>query len=520
MSIKKNAFANYIGQIYIAAVNVLIVPFYLDKLGVEAYGLIGFFAVMLTWLQILDMGVSHTLLRESAKFKADSIKNFHFPYALKFLNKLFLFSAFLFIILGVSSSLWISKNWLNARTLPFEDVLIAVIVMIFTTAIKWRTIPYRSVIIGFEHQIWINVVNVVSMSLRTIGAICLVGYTSNPVVSFFIFQLLVSVIEAIFLIFKVKKLVPSGYDSVSIFRTNDERKAIIYPIIKFSLGVACSSGLWVIITQMDRLALSKVLSLSDYGAFSLVVTLSTGILLLSSPITQAVVPKMTALKSSIENKEHLLFDLYHSTTQAISVMIAPLSIIMSLFSYELLWAWTSNTELSNKISGVLPLYALGYGIQSVCSVLYYIQYVKGNLFFHAKGLIIFSIILIPSVWWVASIYGMNGTGYLWLTFSLFYLFVWSYFVKRKFAKGHYAKWIFRDILLIWLVALIISLLASELPLPWNENRWLNLLFLCSIGIISVSLCALLHSKILIKLNNTRKSGIKHQIENGFKIFRK
>ena len=44
------------------------IPLYIKYLGIEAYGLIGLFAVLQAWLVLLDMGMSPTLSREMARF--------------------------------------------------------------------------------------------------------------------------------------------------------------------------------------------------------------------------------------------------------------------------------------------------------------------------------------------------------------------------------------------------------------------------------------------------------------------
>ena len=43
------------------------IPLYIKYLGIEAYGLIGVFAVLTTWLGLLDMGMTPTLGREMAR---------------------------------------------------------------------------------------------------------------------------------------------------------------------------------------------------------------------------------------------------------------------------------------------------------------------------------------------------------------------------------------------------------------------------------------------------------------------
>jgi len=45
-SMLRNTGLSYAGQTYALLIGILILPFYLGHLGAEAYGLIGFFAVM------------------------------------------------------------------------------------------------------------------------------------------------------------------------------------------------------------------------------------------------------------------------------------------------------------------------------------------------------------------------------------------------------------------------------------------------------------------------------------------
>lgn len=66
--LKKNIIANYFGQFYIIIIGIVMVPFYLKYLGAEAYGLVGFFALMQSWMMLLDMGISPTLGREVALY--------------------------------------------------------------------------------------------------------------------------------------------------------------------------------------------------------------------------------------------------------------------------------------------------------------------------------------------------------------------------------------------------------------------------------------------------------------------
>ena len=66
--LKSNLIANWIGQGWIALMGIAFVPLYIKYLGIEAYGLIGFFILLQNGLSIFDMGMSPTLTREMARF--------------------------------------------------------------------------------------------------------------------------------------------------------------------------------------------------------------------------------------------------------------------------------------------------------------------------------------------------------------------------------------------------------------------------------------------------------------------
>ena len=72
MSLKKNLVANYISQIYVSVIGIVMVPLYLKHMGAEAYGLVGFFAMLQAWFNLLDMGLSPTMARETASTRDSS----------------------------------------------------------------------------------------------------------------------------------------------------------------------------------------------------------------------------------------------------------------------------------------------------------------------------------------------------------------------------------------------------------------------------------------------------------------
>ncbi|RPI72540.1 MAG: hypothetical protein EHM45_22080, partial [Desulfobacteraceae bacterium] len=64
--ILQNSLANFFGQFLAPILSILLVPFYIRYLGLEGYGLIGFFSMLITVLGIFTKGLGSALQREIA----------------------------------------------------------------------------------------------------------------------------------------------------------------------------------------------------------------------------------------------------------------------------------------------------------------------------------------------------------------------------------------------------------------------------------------------------------------------
>ena len=65
---KSNLFANFAGAGVAALLQLAFIPFYIKFLGIEAYGLIGFYIMLQAVLQVLDLGLGPTMNREMARY--------------------------------------------------------------------------------------------------------------------------------------------------------------------------------------------------------------------------------------------------------------------------------------------------------------------------------------------------------------------------------------------------------------------------------------------------------------------
>src|ERR1700751_6102411 len=72
--LKVNLAANLVGAAWAMLVQLVCIPLYIKFMGVEAYGLVGFYLMLQAMLQVLDLGLSPTMNREMARYSVQTEK--------------------------------------------------------------------------------------------------------------------------------------------------------------------------------------------------------------------------------------------------------------------------------------------------------------------------------------------------------------------------------------------------------------------------------------------------------------
>ncbi|MBQ0746655.1 MAG: oligosaccharide flippase family protein [Marinobacter sp.] len=479
MSLKRNIAANYVSQLYVTGIGILILPMYIRYMGAEAYGLVGFFTMLQAWFGVLDMGLTPTIGRETARYHGGSMSGLAYRQLLRALTLIF---AGIAVIGG--GALWlfagvIANKWLNIESLSGADVNLAVEIMAISVALRWMGGLYRGVLTGSERMVWLSGFNVVFATLRFVavfGTMWLYGFT--PVV-FFLHQLAVAVLEIAGLWIISLKLTP-GRDSFD--RPIGWSFTPVKPVLKFALSVAFTSSVWVLVTQTDKLVLSGILPLAEYGYFTLAVLVASGIMVISGPVSIAIMPRMARLNA--EGKREEMIQVYRHGSQLVSIIAGSAALVIAFNAELLLYAWTGDRSLAEKVEPILRLYVIGNGFLAVAAFPYYLQYALGNLRYHLIGNSVMVVVLIPSIIFAATYFGGIGAGYVWLGVNGLFLFTWCGFVHGRLVPGLHGKWIINDILRINLpVALFLFVVFY---VSFNiESRIYALLYLFGLGLAAL-----------------------------------
>lgn len=449
-------------------IGIIMNPYYVSNLGAEAYGLVAFFSILTVWMNLLDLGMTPTLGREVAVSRTSNNGVNHLRKLLRSFEMIFISISIIVFCAFFYFQNWLSTKWIHAINLSSEEIANCIVVMGALVGLRWFSSLYKSVLIGFEFQISLNIINIFFVSLKFIGVIAVFTFLNNSIFTFFVYQLLLGLIETLYLMFFVYKKIPTSTIKLPIVSFYWEK---IKNLIPFSLSIAYSSVIWIFVSQVDKLALSGILSLKEFGFFNLVIIIASAMNVLSNPISQAVLPRLVFLYS--EKKIDSMLDLYKSTTQLITLISISVTIIVALYPEQIIYAWTGNTEAAIWSKNVLFWYALGSGVLSILSFQHYLQVAIGQLKLQVIGGTITLVIDVPLIIFISMNFGAEITGMVWFFLRILWLLIWTPFIHNKYFPGLHLKWILNDVLKIAL-SIILTAILLKIYFPIITTSRLNI----------------------------------------------
>lgn len=493
--LRKNLISNYIGQFLVVLINIASVPFFFNYLGVESYGLIGFYSTLQVWLSMLDFGIGPTVGRQSSLSLGNKNGGVEILNLIRTSEVLMLVIGFILFLSMFLVSEWISNDWLIPDSLSKEDVRAAIVIMSAIIAIKLFENIYKSSLLGFQRQELFNLLNVALTILRSGGAILVLKYFSSTIQTFFYWQLFASFLGALILKRVVYTTLPkSGLQPrFSIDKLKE--------IGRYSAGIMTITISSAMLTQSDKLILSKNLNLSEFGLYTLASIMASLVLVAGAPIAQAWFPKLCqqyalrSRKAFIEN--------YHLGSQLVSIIVGSSAIIMIIFSEQVLYIWTGDKVLASHLSELVSVLALGNLLNGLMSMPYQAQLAYGWTRLSVSTNIVSLLIIIPLLYFLVPSFGAISAAWIWVSLNGFYLIFVINKVHKKIMIKEKSLWYINDVFLPIMLGFGVGYLLKYIVSPFPQHRIYQLIIILIIGLlvmISATLMTKFPKKILNNLN--------------------
>lgn len=451
MAFRRNVIANFVSQGVVTLASIVMMPVYLRYMGAEAYGLVGFFTAMNAWFALLDVGLTPTLSREVARYRGGAISIVTLRSLLRALECFFLAVGVLAATGIAGGSEFIAHHWLRAEQLAPATVSQAITLMGMAVPLRWMSGLYRGAVNGLERQVSLAVFTIAIALCRFMGVFVVFAVLGTEPAAFFGYQLAVAAVELIGLAAMCRWMLPAAPGGV----TPRSAWVALRVALPMASNIALISVLWIAITQLDKFILSRILTLSDFGYFSLAVAVAGGVNMIGAPVAQAALPRMVRLAAEGKREEMIL--LYRRATQLACLIVLPAGVVLAAFAQPAIWVWTGNIIVAGKVAPLLSLYAIANTLLAINTLAYSLQYALGRLRYHLVGHALMLALLLPGLVWATSRWGALGAAMAWLAVVAIYFAAWLPLVHHKLIPGLYGTWLVRDIAPIASVATLAAL---------------------------------------------------------------
>jgi O-antigen/teichoic acid export membrane protein len=477
MTLDRNLVAGITNSVWSAALGLVVVPLYIKFLGIEAYGLIAFFTTIQAMLLLFDMGLAPTMNRVVAQCSAT--QNLEpARVLLRSLSVVYWATAVLIAIaIGLLAPL-IADHWLRTKSLSRQSAVDAVFLMGVVLACRWPIGLYQGAIMGAQKLLVSSSVNIVMITVSNVGAIVVLAVVAPRIEVFFMWQALVGIAYALAMRTAAWRIL--GGVKGAKFDLNALRK-----VWRFSVGMSGVAITGSILSQLDKVVLSRMLSLEAFGAYALAVTLSGALFVFVTPVFNVLYPKLSAMVAS--NDTANLTAIYRVGTRLFLSLLFPVATFVSVYSYEIILLWTGNVAVAAHAAPIASIFIIGAAINGAMYFPYALQLAYGvtRLPLTINGILL--ILTVPSTVFLASHFGALGGASSWALVNTLYLFIGTWLTHRRLVPGIAMRWLAFDVGVPATISIVIVGGLSLLAVAHTSNIVLSV----GIGIFTGSCASIL-----------------------------
>lgn len=400
---------------------ILALPWYLSELGSKQFGLIGFISMLQAILGLLDAGMSQALIREVAvRFDTTDRGRYKSASLLFGFERIYWgFALFAGVIVALLADP-IAKHWLNLDGLPVSTGREAIYGAAAIFAALFPGSIYRSLLVGGQAQVALNGIMASSTLLRHVGGVAVV--VAWPTLSAYLIW------HATIALFETLIRGRWAWTVLQVKRSNVKWDANeLRPVWRLVVGMSGATLLGALTVQMDRIVLSRMVGIEQFGYYTIAATVALGSLQLINPLIQAVLPRAI----QIRNDPVALRSLNVKLVGLIALLVGMGIIIFAGFGKWLLEIWLRSPGVVAAIYPMLAVLLAGVALNAFYNVGYvnWLAHRKVRRVLQVNALaLVLSVGLMPLfVSWLGTI----GAAFGWLAINLIGLVFSLGWLQRK-----------------------------------------------------------------------------------------
>ncbi len=426
---------------------IIFVPLYIRLMGVESYGVIGIFASLQAMFAVLDLGLSQTLAREMARLSVDQKNSSRMADTARTLEIIYWGIALIVLAVITMASHFIAYHWLNPEKLSREFLQEVLWIMALVVGLRWPVSLYMGGLNGLQRQVLVNSILAIFATLQGAGAVAVLWLIRPTVQVFFFWQALMALAQVIVL-------------RIALWRNlSSERKGMFHgdvlkEIWRFAAGMTGISLVSTILMQTDKILLSKLLPLSDFGYYTFAATVAAVLYRLITPVFTAYYPRLTELVS--KNDQNGLVQTYHQGCQFMAAVILPSALTLAFFSKEVLSLWVRDPEVIAHASLLVSLLVIGNTLHGLMHLPYALQLAHGWTRLSFSTNLFAVLFLAPAIYFATTAWGAVGAASMWIVLNVGYLLIVIQLMHLRLLKHEKWTWYRNDVGKLMAITLVVT----------------------------------------------------------------
>jgi O-antigen/teichoic acid export membrane protein len=413
---------------------LIIVPVQVRLLGVDAYGLLGFLASLQVAFNTLDLGLGPTITREVAADMAGV--HWHSRALIRTFATLYWCLAIAAAIALISLAPWLADHWLHAETLPRPTVTLAIRLVALSILLRWPASLYAGALAGVQRLDVVNVIRIGISVLKLLGGLVVLLY-SRSLVAYLVWLAVVALTEIV-----CYMAASSRFVAAMSFGFEFSRGAL-RRVWRFSLHMNLISILVLVVGQIDRLTISRLLPIAALGVYSVAYSPVLILWVIQSIVTTALFPSLA--RQVNRGHPHDVLERCAVATQLLMYLVSGISAGFVFFGRDLLAVWISEA-MAAQAAGPLAILTIGALENAALAVPYTLSIAAGRTTAPLTLYLVTAPCYVLVSLWSVHGWGIDGAAWAWAALNLWYLVVLPPLMRRQIPIEPFVPWCARHVL--------------------------------------------------------------------------
>lgn len=386
--------------------SIALIPFYLKRLGADQWGIVATCMAIQGFLGILDAGLGQIMPRDVARVGEHPSGR---ARVFKVFASAYLFLALAGLVLGQLFANWLATSWFGRGQSigPAGELALRLVFLQFF--FQFSNNAHLGYWNGIQAQALANFRQCLFGTLKHAGALLSVYAWKADAVAYVLPFFLVSAAEYFF----NRRSVGRSLAGVSGGRVSrSDFSLLAREAGTLALGVVIG----MLVSQMDRIVLSRLVETADFGRYVIVANLGLALMQLQHPLLRAFFPRIASESGGKEGSRSF----WMLALAVLVLCVLPCLCIVALAPW-LLRTWTGDAQL--VADGAAPFRMIVCAV--VMNALYHLIYQRillsgrGHVIvlINLAGLLAVTALLV----WLAPRYGIATGGLAWLLGSFLQL---------------------------------------------------------------------------------------------------